>query len=102
MVAIRRNRAKIIVELPQERTVGFPVGAMQRQMARLFVRQAWVGFLHPRHCLPRIWITFGASLFQVPHIFNPLAEAVRCRSVHAVIRRKSEAFYGNSFLHPLW
>src|SRR6202040_1585176 len=37
VMAVRRNRAGVIIEFPEQRAVGFPVGAVQGEVPRDFV-----------------------------------------------------------------
>ena len=68
-------------------------------MARNFVGEPWVGFLHARDSSTNTWITLGAALLQVAYGFNPVAHAVRSGTVHAVPRREADPFNGHGFLY---
>src|SRR6266404_3586962 len=66
-VSIGRKEARVVVELPDQRSVGIPVGPMQRNMAVHFVREVRIRFLHPVHRVLQAWITARLADFGFAH-----------------------------------
>ena len=97
VVAVGRNGARIVVEFPEERAVGIPVGAVEREVARDFVGEARIGFLHARHSRGWSRIAFRVALLEIADGFDPFADALGSRAVDAMLRRKADTLDGDGF-----
>src|SRR5579859_2950039 len=49
VMAVRRNGAGVIIEFPEQRAVGLPIGAVQGEVAGDFVGEPRVRFFHAGH-----------------------------------------------------
>lgn len=68
-------------------------------MARDFVGEPRVGFLHARHGSGGIRVAFRVALLEIPNGFDPSAHALRGWAVDAMLRGKAQAFDRNGFAY---
>jgi hypothetical protein len=70
-VPVGRENACIVIELPHQRTVRVPVGAVQGQVARHFVGEMWIGFLHSRDRSAEVRVGLCLAFFGLADRFDP-------------------------------
>src|SRR5689334_5834032 len=70
MVAEGRDGAHVVIELPDEGTIGTPIRAVKREMAGDLIREVRVGFLHARHSGVQAGIAAHGAFFNIAHVLN--------------------------------
>jgi hypothetical protein len=99
VMSVGRDRSDVVVEFPEQRAVGIPIGAVEGEMTGDLVGEPRVRFFHARDCGIEAPVALGAALFEVADIFDPAAHAIGRGTVYAVIGRKAQTFDGDGFVN---
>src|ERR1700676_4891863 len=91
-MAIRRENASVVVELPDQRAIGVPVGAMQSEVASCFGGQIRVGFLHAGSSRFEVEITARLAESGLTDVLDPAAEALGRGLVDPMRNGQTQAF----------
>ena len=96
-----------LIHISAQRAVGVPICSVQSEVARHFIGQVRIGFLHPMGGRCEVGIAAGVgpvdvtNLPDLANIFDPTAQPVGRWFVDAMRSGKSEAFDGDHFAHAI-